>query len=180
MIENINFKDLENSDINLNLLNKFNRFQKIDQYYKNEDDKWVLKNTDYSLNWGEYKIKEIISVFINALNNDGYVIGAYDNEKLIGFAVLTIEKFETNEEYMELKYIHVSLEYRHKGIGKQLFKICTERACKKNVKKIRVLANDPEETQRFFLGIGFNDIKEINKKDIVKYPNQREMEYAIK
>ena len=180
MDKNIIFKDLEINDINPNLLEKINRFQRVERYYKKIDGNWVIKSTNYSVDWSDWKRKEILGTFVHALNNGGNVIGAYENEKLIGFAVLLGKKIGINEDNIELKYMYVSLEYRHKGIGKRLFKLCIEKAIEKKVKKIRILVDDPEETQRFFIRLGFTDAKEEVKNGIEKYPYHREMEYEIK
>ena len=178
MVKNIVFKELEINDIHENLLHKFNRFQKVKMYYRKENGGWVIKDTNYAVNWTDWKIKEIINVFIYALNNGGIIAGAYENDRLIGFAILLNDE-EYGKQYMKLEYMFVTLEYRHKGVGTHLFKLCTDKACEKGVEKILILAADAEETQRFLFSLGFVDVKEQNEEYLEKYPNHRQLEYAL-
>ena len=180
MEKNTIFKELNINDINSNLLDSFNRLQEVKRFYKKVDGNWIINDTNYTVDWTYWKKKELIADFVNALNSGGNVIGAFENEEMIGFAVLLKEETGKNEQIIELKYMYVSLKYRHKGIGKRLFKLCIEKAIEKGVEKIRILVDDPEETQRFFLGLGFTDVKEEKKKELEKNRNNREMEYEIK
>ena len=75
--------------------------------------------------------------------------------------------------------MHVSLEYRFKGIGKKLFKLCVNKAKQVNMEKIYISANDSEETQKFYLGLGCVDAMEINEKLAELEPCDRQMEYVV-
>ena len=178
--ENIEYKELTIDDINNNLLDSFNRYQEVEKCYRQENGNWIIKDIKYIDNWDKRKIKiSRIKYFIHAIKNGGCVFGAYDSNKLIGFAVLLNKKFGTKNQYIELKYLHVSLEYRNKGIGKKLFGLCIEKTEKMEVEKIYVSANSAEETQKFYLGIGFKDAEEINSELAENEPYDRQMEYKI-
>ena len=75
MDKNNIFKELEINDINPNLLKKINRFQRVERYYKKIDGNWVIKSTNYSVDWSDWKRKEILGAIVHALNNGGNVIG---------------------------------------------------------------------------------------------------------
>jgi len=179
-MENIEYKELKLEDINDNLLDNFNRFQNVKKWWKNINGNLVLVDEEYTVDWDEKEKYAVVKLFVKLLTeNEGVVFGAYDNKKLIGFSVLLNNKFGTIEQYVELEFLHISLEYRHKGIGKILFKMCMEKAKKLGAEKIYISANDSEETQKFYLGIGCKDAIEINKKCVEKEPYDRQMEYKI-
>ena len=174
---NIAFKELKISDINNNMLDNFNRYQEVKKSYRKENGDWVLKDIGYIKNWDRKKLETIILYFSNTINKGGYVFGAYENEKLIGFAVLLNEKFGSRKQYIQLENLHISLGYRHKGIGKKLFRLCIEKAEKLGAEKIYISANSSEETQKFYVSIGCIDAAEINKKIADDEPYDRQMEY---
>ena len=180
MLVNIEFKELSLNDINNNLLDDFKRYQEIKKCYVNNNGKWTLKNNEHIGNWDQEKKHKIISNFSNTIKEGGFVIGAYHYNKLIGFSVLLNKKFGKNNNYVELKYIHVSFGYRRKGIGKKLFELCIKKTKDIGIEKIYISANSAEETQNFYLGIGCIDALEINKKAAEDEPYDRQMEYIIK
>ena len=180
MIGKIEYKELSLSDINKNLLDNFNRFQKVTKRWQKNTEGWVLIDCEYTDDWDKKRKDNKIKYFSDVINkNTGYIFGAYADNNLIGFSVLLNEKFGKNEQYIQLKYFHVSLEFRHQGIGKKLFKMTVKKAKETGIEKIYISANDSEETQKFYLGIGCKDAKEINPKMVEEEPYDRQMEYNI-
>jgi N-acetylglutamate synthase-like GNAT family acetyltransferase len=179
-MENIIIKELLPSDINDHLLDDFNRYQKVKRWWIKKDDKWVLTDEEYILDWDQNQKQIRIKRFLLIIKEkSGYVYGAYHNNQLIGFSVLLNKKFGKNEEYVQLKQLHISLDYRHQGLGKKLFEKCTEKAKNIGAKKLYISANDSEETQRFYLSIGCKDAIEINAKCAEEEPYDRQMEYEL-
>ena len=179
-MESIQYKELDKSDIKQNLLEDFDRYQEIKQYYKKENGNWILKDHVFFGNWNKERYEEVNDIMKNTIiNKSGSVFGAFDGKKLIGFAVLGHKTFGTKNQYIELKFIHVSNGYRHKGIGKELFKYCIEKAKEIKIKKIYISTNTAEESQRFYINIGCKDAIEINKNLVEKEPYDRQMEYEV-
>jgi ribosomal protein S18 acetylase RimI-like enzyme len=176
---NVEYKELKIVDIDKNLLNNFNRYQEVKKYYQNHNDNWVIKDCEYIENWDEIKLQNKITSFLNILNEGGIIFGAYDNKKMIGFATLLNKKFGSINQYIHLENMHVSYDYRHKGIGKKLFELCVSKAKCMKIEKIYISANSSEETQRFYLGIGCKDAIEINQQLAENEPYDRQMEFII-
>jgi N-acetylglutamate synthase-like GNAT family acetyltransferase len=178
-MENVEFKELKIDNINKNMLDDFNRYQEIKRCYRKENGNWVIKDNEFIENWDKTTMEGKIKYFENTINNGGYIFGAYENKKLIGFAVLINERFGTKKQYIQLDDLHVSFGYRHKGIGRKLFELCIKKAEGIGIEKIYISANTSEETQEFYLSIGCKDAVEINKKQVEKEPYDRQMEYKI-
>jgi N-acetylglutamate synthase-like GNAT family acetyltransferase len=180
MFDNIEIKELSLSDINNNILDNFNRYEEVEKFYIKENGKWIIKNIEDILNWDKNKKDNIIKIFSEAITEGGSVFGVYDNKKMIGFSVLLNNKFGSKKNYIRLKFLHISFEYRHKGIGKTLFELCVEKAKNKGIEKIYISAANSEASQIFYLGIGCKDAIEINKIAAENEPYDRQMEYIIK
>ena len=193
-MKNFIYKELSINDLKDNLLDHFNRYQKINKYWKkNNDGVWILmnrndltngrKNPDniYDDDWDKNEKLTIINIKLrDSIINGGFVIGVYMNKKLIAFANLLGCLFGQNNEYIRLTMLHVSNEYRNRGIGKELFKICIEKAKKAGAKKIYISAHFSEETQSFYKKMGCVDTIELSN-DISEYNpgDDRELEYII-
>jgi len=179
-VENIEFKELGIIDINENVLDHYNRYQEIKKCYRKEEGNWIIKNIEFIENWDKDKKERVIKDFLKTINNGGSVFGAYDNDKLIGFAVLYNKIFGSKKQYIQLNNIQVSYGYRHKGIGKKLFEMCIKKSKDIGISKMYISANSSEETQKFYLGIGCKDVEEIDKELYEKEPFDRHMEYKVK
>ena len=178
-MENIEFKELGIIDINNNILDHYSRYQEVKKCYRKEDGKWVIKNIEFIENWDINKKENVIKKISKTINGNGFVFGAYDSNKLIGFAVLYNKIFGSRKQYIQLDSIQVSYGYRNKGIGKELFKLCIKKSKDIGIEKMYISANSSEETQGFYLGIGCKDAEEIDKELFEKEPYDRHMEYKI-
>ncbi|MCL2092800.1 MAG: GNAT family N-acetyltransferase [Treponema sp.] len=180
MDEKIVVKELHVNDMYDEMLISFNRYQKVTRIWFNNNGEWQIKDHDYIEDWDEAKKIERAKQFKTILaEHKGSIFGAYDEHKLIGFSVIIHKFFGSDRQYVQLKYLHVSLEYRHKGIGKELFKLSVEKARDLGAKKLYISANDSEETQKFYLGIGCVDAVEINEALAQEEPYDRQMEYPV-
>jgi ribosomal protein S18 acetylase RimI-like enzyme len=147
------YKDLSIDDLKEYLLDPFNRYQKINNYWKkNNDGVWILVNRNdlinrfentydvYDDDWDKNEKVKIINKLRDSIEGGGFVVGAYFNNNLIAFANLLGGFFGRNNEYIRLTMLHVSNEYRNMGIGKELFRICVEKAKTAGAEKIYISA----------------------------------------
>jgi N-acetylglutamate synthase-like GNAT family acetyltransferase len=178
-MKNTAFKELKITDIDNNILDNYNRYQEVKRCYRNENGEWVLKDIGYIEDWDRDEIQNQIRHFSDCIKDGGSVFGAYENKKLIGFAVLLNKKFGNRKQYIQLESLHVSFGYRHRGIGKKLFELCIKKAKTVGAEKIYISANTSEETQKYYLSIGCKDAEEKNKELAEKEPFDRQMEYII-
>ena len=171
---------MEINDITNTLLDNFDRRQVVKKYYRKENGTWAIHNCDYIADWDSIKKETILTSCRDILaNKKGCMPGVYDQETLAAFAVLLYGRFGTEKQYAELKYLHVSFPYRHRGIGKKLFTMCAEKAKEAGIRKMYISANSAEESQRFYLTMGCKDAREINETAAWNEPYDRQMEYEI-
>jgi N-acetylglutamate synthase-like GNAT family acetyltransferase len=179
LIENIEIKELKIEDVKDDFLINFNRYQEVKDYYIKNNENWIIVNNtenQFTITWSKEYTAHRIKNIVKFINEKGFVLGAYENKKLIGFSCLLNEAFGTKKQYIELKYLYISFEYRNRGIGKKLFSLCIEKARKMGIMKIYISAGRSIETQNFYLNIDCKDAMEI-KEDFNE--DERQMEYEI-
>ena len=93
-MKNIAYRELNVEDIKSSLLDNFNRYQEIKRCYRFENGSWIIKDNVYEENWDKNRKDNKKIKFMNILNNGlGYIFGAFDNNVLIGYAVLFNKTF---------------------------------------------------------------------------------------
>jgi len=179
-MENIEIKELTLSDINDNLFDNFIRYQKSTKSWYKINGNWALINEEDITDWDKNQKDSLIKLFLDTIiEKRGNIFGAYKDKKLIGFSVLLNNRFGTKEQYVNLAYLHISLDYRHKGLGKKLFGLCVEKAKENGNEKIYISANNAEESIKFYLMNGCKDAMEINEQLAEEEPTNRQLEYII-
>lgn len=160
--ENVVIKELNLNDINKALLDNFSRYQKVERCWTKDNGKWVLKGNPYVEDWDNEKKQQIINELYMCKKQAGIVLGAFYNNKLIGFSSVGTTLFGIYKQYLELAKMQISSEYRNKGVGKKLFFLTVEKAKEKGAKKLYISAHSSEESQAFYKAIGCVEAQEIN------------------
>jgi ribosomal protein S18 acetylase RimI-like enzyme len=174
------YRQLSSYDLSPDMLNHFNRYQKVDKLWMKKDGKLVLVDESYIENWDEAKKQKVISVnFTRIINTGGALLGAYDSDKLIGFCCFDGCRVGSRGQYLQLVYLHVSYEYRNKGIGRKLFALTSDNAKTRNVEKLYISANDSMETQAFYRSMGCVEAEEIISAIADAEPYDIQMEFLL-
>ncbi len=175
----ITYQKLCKNHLHDEVLDKFNRYQKVSRCWRKQNDEWVLIDHPYIEDWDLEKKRNIVSELVNCVNNNGVVYGAIIDNTLIGFSCISADFFGKNNEYLELLMMQVSTEYRNKGIGKQLFKLIADSARQLGAKKIYISAHSSEESQAFYRAVGSVDAVVINQVIARNEPFDCQMEYVL-
>ena len=105
-------------------LDSFKRTQTVKKVYRKQNGKYALVDMPYTEDWTlERKRKE--AQFLRSSECIAYL--ALENNTVAGFTSL---KKQLYASYMILDMMHVSADYRGKGIGRQLFNCAKEEAKK--------------------------------------------------
>jgi len=174
-------RELRLKDLFPDLLLHFNRYQDVKRCLRNENGKWILKDVSFVEQWDETLKREIVTDdFTSCLNSGGVVWGVYnERNELIAFASLSSNFFGSESQYLQLMQLHTSYEYRNKGVGKDLFQMCVEKARDMGAKKLYISTHSSEESQLFYEKIGCVDAQEINSKLAEHEPYDRQMEFVL-
>ncbi|QSX06511.1 GNAT family N-acetyltransferase [Sedimentibacter sp. zth1] len=177
--KSVEIKELNLYEINKTLLDNFNRYQKVERCWRKDNNKWILKDNPFIENWDNEKKQQIISWLYDCKQQGDIVLAVFYDNKLIGFSSLGNTLFGQHKEYIELKMLQISYEYRNKGIGKKLFFLSVNKAIEKGAKKLYISAHSSEESQAFYKSIGCIEAQEINTQIAENEPFDCQMEYNL-
>jgi len=178
-MNNIKYYVLTQKDINLELFSNFDRYQEVTKCWRKENNKWVVKDILFTEQWDHDNYKSLVKELKNTINTGGTVFGVFENNILLGFASLENEFFGSKKEYLQLSALHISNEYRGRGIGKKLFELICKKANEMGAKKLYISAHSSKETIAFYKTIGCKEAVEYNKELVYKEPYDCQLEYLL-
>ena len=178
---NIQYRQLHAEDINPDILKNFNRYQEVIKSWRKSGEEYALEDTPFIEDWSEEEKKQYIlnGGFHNVIRSGGSLFGAFIGNELIGFSLVTGEFIGSKKQYLQLNNMHVSYEYRHKGIGKELFLLCVDTAKRSGVQKLYISAHSSEESQAFYKSMGCIHAEEIIPELYEAEPYDVHLEYML-
>ena len=69
----ITYQKLCKNHLHDEVLDKFNRYQKVSRCWRKQNDEWVLIDHPYIEDWDLEKKRNIVSELVNCVNNNGVV-----------------------------------------------------------------------------------------------------------
>lgn len=178
-MDEMTYRVLKLEDLKATLLSSFNRYQETHRVWYIEDGEWKQKDDYFVERWDEEKKQLVLGDLQRCVQNGGFVVGAFLAEKLVGFANVEGVFFGSQNEYLELPYIHVTHECRGKRIGRELFALCCEKAKEMGAQKLYIAAHPSIESQQFYRSVGCTLAKEINPAIYEKEPLDIQLERVL-
>lgn len=117
------FINIEADKIKEELFSNFKRYQKVTKCWRKIEGQWVIKDIEFTEEWGIDEYKILSSCLKNTVETGGMVMGAFLDGILKGFVSVEAGVFGGNKEYLDLSSIHVSVDMRGNGVGKELFRL---------------------------------------------------------
>ena len=176
---NYQYKRLDNNNFTGNSLDDFVRHQTVTECWRKIDNDWKLVSNIYEENWSQVQCREIAEDVVHHINLDQTGLGAFDGERIIGFATVSHRLFGTVARYMQLVCFQVSEEYRHQGIGRKLFSMACEEARRLGADKLYISAHSSKESQAAYRALGCSFAEEINEELAAAEPFDVQMEYRL-
>jgi predicted N-acetyltransferase YhbS len=162
------------------MLDSFDRKQEIFRCYRLIGGVEMLIDNPFVQDWSiEQKQKIVRENFTRAIETSGCVIVALDGERVIGFVSFFGELIGSEHQYVNLDMLHVSREYRRRGIGKKLWKRAIAAACRRGFEKFYISAHSSEESQAFYHAVGCVKATEIIPELFEAEPFDVHMEYGL-
>jgi ribosomal protein S18 acetylase RimI-like enzyme len=178
-MEQIQYRKLLLNDITPFLLKDFNRYQETSFVLFKNQNQYKIKEDNFTDSWNDVKKAEVLKDLQHCINSGGFVLGAFRDNQLIGFANVESKRFGSENQYVELPYIHISNKHRGRGIGKHLFELCCRNAKLLGAKKLYIGAHPSVETQQFYQKVGCTYAEEINEAIYKREPLDIQLEYHL-
>ena len=114
------------------------------------------------------------------MNLDQTGFGAFNGDRLIGFATLSHHIFGMTARYVQLICFQVSEEFRHQGIGRRLFSIVCEEALRLGADKLYISGHSSKESQAAYRALGCTFAEEVNESLAEAEPFDVQLEYRLR
>lgn len=173
----VDYKLVNEFEINKDFLVGFVREQLTKRVMYVKDGLLLEKDDRFYESWDSSKLEELSNHFKKVVCNGGKLVAAHDKSQIVGFALLDSNIF--NDDYINLDYIHVSRDYRHLGIGRELFERISKEARKLNANKLYISGHPNIYTQLFYKKMGCVLAKKINERLFKEEPLDIHLEYDL-
>lgn len=157
----IEIKQLNIACIVPELLKDFAHYQKITKKWVKRDNVWELTDVSLLREWSAEKRIWITEYMCQQIDRGGITVGAFCNERLIGFCCVDGTVSGNSAKYANLTMLFVDDNWKRNGIGKLLMQEARNHATKLGAEKIFISAIPSAETIAFYQSMGCVDATEI-------------------
>ena len=175
----IKYKRLDNNNFTGNSLDGFVRHQTVTECWRKTDNDWKLVPNIYEENWSRVQRREIAEDVAHNINLAQTGFGAFDGERIVGFATVSHRIFGAAARYVQLVCFQISEDYRRQGIGRRLFSLACEEARRLGADKLYISAHSSKESQAAYRALGCSFAEEINEELAAAEPFDVQMEYRL-
>ena len=175
----IHYQRLNADNFTGHSLDDFVRRQTVAECWRRTDSGWKLVPNVYEENWSKAQCREIAEDMVRHINLDQIGFGAFDGERIIGFATVSRRIFGTAAGYVQLVCFQISEEYRRQGIGRKLFSMVCEEARRLGADKLYISAHSSKESQAAYRSLGCTPAEEVNEGLAAAEPFDVQMEYRL-
>lgn len=146
-------RDLSRAD--LALLDQIDRRELIEQLYLLEDGNLKLYEERFDMDgWPPGEAQQNAEVLAACFERGGWFHGVFDGEMLVALVVLDSVLLQAERPALQLKFLHVSRDYRGRGIASRLFRLACAQAPAMGAQEIHISATPSRNTVDFYLRLG--------------------------
>ncbi len=175
----IQYRTLTESELIPALLKNFIRRQEVTDCLRREGGRWAVRSAPFCDDWDDGDRVRVADSLRRTLTEGGFVYGAFHGDQLKGFASVEHAPLGSAGQYRDLSHLHVSAEWRGRGIGRALFARAADWARGQGGEKLYISAHSAVETQGFYCAMGCTDAQEINAAHAAAEPFDRQMECVL-
>ena len=173
------YRRLDNHNFTAHSLDGFVRHQTVTACWRKTDNDWKLVPNVYEENWLLEQRRKIAEDVVHHINLDQTGFGAFDGERIIGFATVSHRMFGAAASYVQLVCFQISENYRRQGVGRKLFSLACEEARRLGADKLYISAHSSKESQAAYRALGCTPAEEINEELAAAEPFDIQMEYRL-
>lgn len=156
------------------------RREVIDNLYKIDNGKLVLYPEHYDMqDWPPGEAQIYAPLLVDCYQRGGWFEGIFDEDRLVAVAILDSKFIGEQKDMLQLKFLHVSRDYRDQGLGRQLFEKAKAVAHQKGAKKLYISTTPSEHTINFYINLGCKVTPEPDLELFALEPEDIHLEFAI-
>lgn len=161
-------------------IGEIDRSEHISQQYKSRGGALELAEVEIRApRWGEpggHTVEQCIESWKPLLDAGGVLLGAFDGDRFVGFAIY--QPF-LSEGVANLAVLHVTRTCRRKGVGCALTNEVVQRACAAGARRLYVSATPTRATVDFYMKQGFEPLAAPNERLFALEPDDIHMELRL-
>lgn len=174
----MNIRLLQRAEIPL--IWQIDRREIVQNIYILQDGKLVLKPDYFDIQgWPPGEAEHYTPILLDCYDRGGMFWGAFENDKLIGVAILESKFIGSQQDTLQLKFLHVSRDFRKQGIASTLFRLAVEKASALGANKLYISATPSEHTVNYYMRLGSVLAREIDPELFALEPEDIHLEYVI-
>ncbi len=168
------------TEAELPLIWTIDRAEKVHKVYHIREGKLVLESEYYDIpGWHPAESKAYHQILVACFARGGEFWGAFDEENLVGVAVLEEKFIGSQKDTLQLKFLHVSRGQRKKGLGRRLFSLAARQAKIKGAAKMYISSAPSENTVNFYFHLGCELAQEIDSALFKLEPEDIHLQYRL-
>lgn len=174
----MNIRFLQRDEVQL--IWRIDRREIIENIYVLEDGNLVLKPDYFDVQgWPPGEEEHYTPLFLDCYDRGGMFWGVFENDQLVGVAILENRFMGPQKDTLQLKFLHVSRDYRNCGLGSTLFKMAADESKALGAKKLYISATPSEHTINYYGRLGCVPATDIDADLFALEPEDIHMEYMI-
>ena len=164
----------------ITILWEIDRSEITEKVYYLRDGALVLEVEHYDMNgWPPGEAESYTTTLYECFDKGGTFYGAFEGTTIVGAAVLESRFIGKAEDQLQLMFLHVSKNFRKRGLGKMLFEKAIGKARKMGAARLYISATPSENTVDLYLHMGCVVTQEIDHRLFELEPDDIHMEYSI-
>ena len=177
--EKLVFRTLTAEEITSERLAAFRRRQEVMLCYRRGEKGWEVRPDPFTDDWTEEERAAVVKALQETAKSGGFVQAAFFEGRTVGFAAVCKQPIGKQREYLDLFELHVSREWRRRGVGRRLFQAAAAWAKEHGAEKLYISAHSAVETQVFYRSLGCTDAVWEDKRHVEKEPFDCQLEYCL-
>ena len=177
--EKLVFRLLAAEEIAPSFLDGFERRQEVMLCYRRSGKGWEVRPDPFLDDWSEEERAAVVKTLQETAKSGGFVQAAFFEGRTVGFAAVCKQPLGKKREYLDLSELHVSREWRRRGVGRRLFQAAAAWAKEHGAEKLYISAHSAVETQVFYRSLGCTDAVWEDKRHVEKEPFDCQLEYCL-
>lgn len=134
---------------------QIDRREVIHNVYYLENGALILKPEYYDMQgWPDGEAELYTPYLYDCFNRGGWFFGLFEEEQIIAVAILDSKFIGPEKDQLQLKFLHVSREYRNLGLGRQLFELAKKKALAWGARQMYISSTPSENTVNFYIRRG--------------------------
>ena len=174
----MNIRILQRQEIPL--IWQIDRSEIVKNIYTLQDGELILKPDYFDIRgWPPGEAELYTPILLDCYDRGGNFWGAFEKDALVGVAILESKFIGSQKDTLQLKFLHVSRDYRKRGIASALFNQAVERAKALGAKRLYISATPSENTVNYYSRLGCVLATEIDPELFALEPEDIHLEYTI-